>query len=56
MFISYFYLDSPGHTAKGMWINMTALGGASPAQAALLLGGETSMWQDQYVSSCMLSI
>ena len=51
----YFYLDAPGHSAEKMWFNMTALGGATAAQAKLLLGGETSMWQDEYVGSCMFA-
>jgi hypothetical protein len=45
--------SNAGHSAQGMWFNMTALGGATAVQAKLLLGGETSMWQDEYVGSCM---
>ena len=48
-----FYLDSAGHSAQAMWLNISAHGDASPAQAKLLLGGETSMWQDRYVGSCL---
>ena len=48
-----FYLDSAGHSAEKMWLNMSALGNATAEQAKLLLGGETSMWQDRYVKSCL---
>ena len=49
-----FYLDSAGHSAQNMWLNISArAGNATAAQAALLLGGETSMWQDRYVGSCL---
>ena len=48
-----FYLDYPAHSAAAMWLNISALGGATAAQQQLLLGGETSMWQDQYVHSCL---
>ena len=37
-----FYLDSD-HAADKMWLNISAVGDATAAQAALLLGGETSM-------------
>jgi hypothetical protein len=50
-----FYLDAASRPAAKMWLNITALGGATPAQAELLLGGETSMWQDQYVHSCLFA-
>ena len=49
-----FYLDSAGHSAQKMWLNMSALGNATATQTKLLLGGETSMWGDRYVSSCLV--
>ena len=33
-----FYLDSAGHSAQAMWLNISAHGDATPAQAKLLLG------------------
>ena len=47
-----FYLDSAGHSAKGMWFDMLK-GNANQTQCAYLLGGEVSMWQDRYVGSCL---
>eukprot|EP01051_Picozoa_sp_SAG22_P012635 SAG22_NODE_1332_length_4702_cov_1.577232_4_plen_144_part_01 len=47
-----FYLDYPGHTAKGMYLDMKA-GNSNTTQKALLLGGEVSLWQDAYVGSCL---
>lgn len=51
-----FYLDSPGHTAAGMWTDISG-GTTNATLLALLLGGEASMWQDWYVppreASCM---
>ena len=50
-----FYLDSAAHSARKMWLNISALGNATAEQAKHLLGGETSMWQDRYVNSCLFS-
>ncbi len=47
-----FYLDYAGHSAKSMWIDMMK-DNSNTTQRKLLLGGEVSMWQDQYVGSCM---
>ena len=47
-----FYLDYAGHSAKGMYLDMKA-GNTNETQRGLLLGGEVSMWQDQYVGSCL---
>jgi len=48
-----FYLDSAGHSARKMWLNISAVGNATYVQGKHLLGGETSMWQDRYVSRCV---
>jgi len=55
-----FYLDNLGgadHTAANMWLDITK-GEANTTTRSLLLGGESSMWQDLYVgrkhsASCM---
>ena len=52
LYVGIFYLDYPGHSAKGMWIDMMK-GNSNVTQQKLLLGGEVSMWQDQYVGSCL---
>eukprot|EP00038_Savillea_parva_P019262 m.26939 g.26939 ORF g.26939 m.26939 type:complete len:781 (-) comp4361_c0_seq1:2909-5251(-) len=47
-----FYLDYPGHTAASMWLDLTD-NNTNATELALLLGGEVSMWSDQYVESCL---
>jgi hexosaminidase len=46
---SRFYLDIPFNQAAGMWTDLTQ----GHPKNTLLLGGETSMWGDQYVFNCM---
>jgi hexosaminidase len=54
----HFYLDNLGadHTAAGMWLDITK-GETNSTMRSLLLGAESSMWQDQYVpdrvASCL---
>jgi len=54
----HFYLDNLGHdhAAAGMWLDIYK-GESNTTLRSLLLGGEASMWQDQYVpnrvASCM---
>jgi len=54
----HFYLDNLGHdhAAAGMWLDLYK-GESNTTLRSLLLGGEASMWQDQYVpnrvASCM---
>jgi hexosaminidase len=45
-----FYLDIPFNQASGMWTDLTQ---GHTNNTKLLLGGETSMWGDQYVFNCM---
>jgi hypothetical protein len=47
-----FYLDYPAHSAEKMWFDIRGTN-SNATQTALLLGGEVSMWQDQYVGSCI---
>ena len=60
----YLYLDAHDfyHSAVRMWMNLTAICDPelplapcdpTPAQAKLLLGGETSMWQGAETHSCL---
>lgn len=49
-----FYLNYPLTSAKSLWFDMMAGNTcADEACRQLLLGGETAMWMDDYVGSCL---
>lgn len=49
-----FYLNYPNTEARSLWFDLMA-GNTCPDTACrkLLLGGETALWQDSYVGSCL---
>ena len=49
-----FYLDAGGSQAAAMWIDLT-MNVSNATKVARLLGGEVSMWSDEYLGSCMFS-